>query len=112
MDAADGWSIAPTINYSCGEFYEKTFDINQLVKNLPEGTYQFRAQGFQRPGRASECSSKTVTAFIYAGLKSTRLAHITSDAQTSKLGGNESSVGGKYFPNDMEAASIYFDKGL
>ena len=112
MDAADGWSIAPTINYSCGEFYEKAFDINQQVKNLPEGTYQFRAQGFQRPGRASECSGKTVTAFIYAGLRSTRLAHITSDAQTSKLGGNESSVGGKYFPNDMEAASIYFDKGL
>lgn len=112
MDAADGWSAAPTINYSCGEFYEKTFDINQLIKNLPEGTYQFRAQGFQRPGRASECSSNTVTSFIYAGLKSTRMAHITSDAQTTKQGGSESSVGGKYFPNDMEAASIYFDKGL
>ena len=33
--------------------------------------------------------------------------------QTRKLGGNESTVGGnKYVPNNMEAASIYFKKGL
>ncbi len=112
LESADGWSSAPTINYSCGEYYEKTFDFNQIVKNLPEGTYQFRAQAFQRPGRSTECSNNQVTAYIYAGLKSTRVAHITSGAQTTKLGGSESSVGGKYFPNDMQAASIYFNKGL
>ena len=69
-------------------------------------------QGFQRPGKAEECSSRVTTANIYAGAKSARLAHITVDAQNSKLGGNESSVGGKYFPNNMQAASIYFGKGL
>ena len=33
-------------------------------------------------------------------------------AQQSKLGGNESSVNGLYIPNNMEAASKYFSKGL
>ena len=112
MQSTDGWSDSPTINYSCAEYYEKTFDFNQTVKNLPAGTYQMHVQGFQRPGKAEECSSRVTTANIYAGAKSARLAHITVDAQNSKLGGNESSVGGKYFPNNMQAASIYFGKGL
>ena len=112
MQSADGWSDAPTINYSCAEYYEKTLDFNQTVKNLPEGTYQMRVLGFQRPGKAEECSSRTTTAYIYAGAKNARINHITVDAQNSKLGGSESYAGGKYFPNNMQAASIYFGKGL
>ena len=41
------------------------------------------------------------------------MANIASEAQTKKLGGSESTVGGnKYIPNDMNSASIYFAKGL
>ena len=112
MQSTDGWSDSPTINYSCAEYYEKTFDFNQTVKNLPAGTYQMRVQAFQRPGRAEECTSKTTTALVYAGDKTVRMAHITANAQTAKLGGSESYVGGKYFPNNMQAASIYFGKGF
>lgn len=112
MQSADGWSESPTISYSCGEFYQKSFDLYQIVPHLPAGTYQWRAQAFQRPGSSSDCVNRLVNAYIYAGAKNTRLAHITSGAQSSKLGGNESYVGGKYFPNNMQAASIYFGKGL
>ena len=112
MQSADGWSESPTINYSCGEFFQKSFDLYQVVPHLPAGTYQWRAQAFQRPGSSSDCVNRLVNAYIYAGAKNTRLAHITSGAQSSKLGGNESYVGGKYFPNNMQAASIYFGKGL
>ena len=112
MDSTDGWSDAPTISYSCAEYYEKTFDFNQTVSHLPAGTYQFRCNAFQRPGKAEECTGRATTAFIYGGDKSANLAHITSDAQSTKQGGNESYVGGKYFPNNMQAASIYFGKGL
>ena len=111
MDNTDGWSDSPTLNYSCAEYYEKTFDFNQTVKNLPGGTYQLRCNAFQRPGQAAECTNRQTTAYIYAGIKSARLAHVTADAQSSKLGGSESYVGGKYFPNNMQAASIYFGKG-
>jgi hypothetical protein len=112
MDATDGWSLSPTVNYSCAEFYERLFDFNQTIDRLPAGTYQWRAKVFQRPGRASECNGKAVTAFLYAGTKSARVAHIMDGAQQSKLGGNESYVAGVYIPNDMLAASIYFGKGL
>ena len=112
MTSTDGWSESATLNYSCAEFYEKAFDFNQTVKNLPAGTYQMRVQGFQRPGKAEECSSRLATAYVYAGVKSARIAHITSDGQNAKLGGSESYVAGKYFPNNMQAAGIYFAKGL
>ena len=112
MDSTEGWSDSPTINYSCAEYYQMTFDFYQIVKNLPGGTYQMRSNAFQRPGKAEECTDRTTTAYIYAGSDSRNLAHITSDAQTKKLGGAESYVNGKYFPNDMQAASIYFGKGL
>ena len=112
MQSADGWSESPTISYSCGEFFQKAFDLYQVVPHLPAGTYQWRAQAFQRPGSSTNCVNRVVNAYIYAGAKNTRLAHITSDAQPSKLGGNESYVNGQYFPNNMQAASIYFGKGL
>ena len=39
--------------------------------------------------------------------------NIAAEAQTSKTGGSESTVGGnKYVPNNMQAASLYFAKGL
>jgi len=112
MDATDGWSDSPTLNYSCGEYYERTFDFNQTITHLPAGTYQWRAKAFQRPGRPEECASAQVTAYLYAGLKSARIAHAMDEAQNSKLGGNESTVNGHYIPNNMQAASIYFGKGL
>ena len=112
MDATEGWSDSPTISYSCGEYYERTFNFNQTISHLPAGTYQWRAKAFQRPGKAAECAGANVTAFIYAGTKSAKVAHIMDGAQQSKLGGNESYVNGLYIPNNMEAASKYFNKGL
>ena len=112
MDATDGWSGSPTLDFSCAEYYQADFDFHQTVSQLPAGTYQFRSNAFQRPGWYETCSSAAVTADIYAGTDSRKLAHITSDAQTTSQGGWESYVGGRYFPNNMESASIYFGKGL
>ena len=119
MDSTDGWSASPTLNYSCAEFYEKTFNFNQNITGLPAGNYRIMAQGFQRPGSAATAyndyvaGTNNVTAYLYAGNDSQQLAHIASEAQTAKLGGSESTVGGnKYIPNNMQAASIYFARGL
>ena len=57
--------------------------------------------------------NNNVTASLYAGDDSQLLAHIASEARSTKLGGNEATVGGnKYIPSNMEAASKYFAKGL
>ena len=109
----DGWSMGATLGYGCGEFYEKNFDFNQTVKNLPAGTYAFCVQGFQRPGTSTTCAGVAVNMTIYAGSKSAKFAHITSDAQTKKVGvGEEKVIGGKYVPNTMQATNAYFKKGL
>lgn len=114
----EGWSVSAAVSYSCAEFYEKTFDFNQTIKNLPNGNYQVSVQGFQRPGSSEDTytaynsGKDDVTAFVYGGSKSKKIKQICSEMQTKKLGGTESTVGGnKYIPNNMQAASIYFKKG-
>ena len=117
----EGWSTKPAISFSAGEFFQRTFDMYQTVDGLPAGTYQFCGQGFQRPGVAADVynafvnGTNNVNAVIYAGEKEETLSHIAAEAQSHKLGGNESSVGSNptmYIPNDMQAASIYFNTGL
>lgn len=120
MESSEGWSVAPAVNYSCGEFYEKTFDMNQILAGMPEGTYRLCAKGFQRPGSSADAWSKyssgqsKVTAFLYFGSAVQKLNDICVGASDTKLGGSESSVGSpvKYIPNDMKSASIYFSNGL
>lgn len=116
-----GWSTAPVINYNCGEFYQKSFDMNQTIMGLPAGTYELCAQGFQRPGSSTEsfndytAGNNKVMATLYAGSQSTKLKHIATEARSSKIGlGNEVAVGSptKYIPNDMQASSAYFMRGL
>lgn len=120
MNSTDGWTGTPTLNYSCGEFYQTTFDFYQTLTGLPAGTYQLCAKGFQRPGNSTTVWSNyiagkdNVTAYIYAGASQQKMADICTEAQGAKIGGAESSVGSpvKYIPNDMQSASLYFAKGM
>ena len=119
MDALEGWTGTPSLNYSCAEFFQKTFNFTQTVNQLPAGNYSFRVQGFQRPGSPTDAyndyaaGNNNVTAYAYAGTVSNKMAHIASDAQSSRLGGSEASVGDNMFiPDNMQAASRYFLKGL
>ena len=117
---ADGWSSAAAVSYGCAEFYEKAFDFNQTVKGLPAGTYAFCVQGFQRPGSSTtsyqdyKAGTNKVNALVYAGSNNEKLDHICDTILTRKIGkGNEAAVAsGKYVPNDMQAANVYFQRGF
>ena len=124
MDNASQWSgSTPTIDFSCGEFYQKTFDVYQIINGAPSGRYVFKLQAFQRPGTPSETyndyvngtGNLPVTSQAYLGSTSKPTCHIGQYAQTSKVGiGNESEVGNpvRYIPNNMQAAAAYFAKGF
>ena len=121
IDNETGWSDTPSFNYSCMEYYETTFDFKQTTADkLPKGVYQLRAQAFQRAGSSAAVyeaylnNTGVVTTEIYLGTAEAQVKHIASEAQRSKLGGTESAVGTptRYIPNDMQAASKYFKKGL
>jgi hypothetical protein len=114
-ETIDGWTTTESITdlrEQSVEFYQKTFDFSQTVEGLPAGSYGFGVQAFQRPGRPGSCSGVAVAASLYAGAASQPVAHALSDAQTAHVGGSESEVDGKFIPNDMTAAALYFAKGL
>lgn len=114
-ETIDGWTTTESITdlrEQSVEFYQKTFDFSQTVEGLPAGSYGFGVQAFQRPGWPGSCSGVTVAASLYAGAASQPVAHALSDAQTAHVGGSESEVDGKFIPNDMTAAALYFAKGL
>lgn len=128
----EGWEASndamPTMNYSCGEYFEKTFDFHQTIHyDLPKGYYRLKVQAFQRPGTTVETytawsakpATSPVTTEIYVALGSSKstpgekVKNIWDDAQTTKVGkGNESTQSGLNVPNDMQAAAAYFDNGL
>ena len=115
-----GWSVQPAFSFSCAEFYMTTFDFNQTITNLPAGTYKTTVQAFQRPGAYATAYSDyvngndKVNTLLYANTEMVKVKHIATEARTSKLGGVEASVGSptRYIPDNMEAASKYFAKGL
>ena len=123
IDNSDNWVGSPTVSYSCGEYYETSFDFNQTLEGMPAGTYVLRAQAFQRPGRAENAykayasgSNTRITTFLYAGMNSERVCNVCDYGQTTALGiGDEYSVGDDsetlYIPNDMHSASAYFARG-
>ena len=126
LASSDGWTAnnsteLPTINYSCGEFYEKNLDVSQKLSSMPKGTYEMKVQGFQRPGSISTVftdyanGNNNVNPFIYLSNARNKqvICNIMQDAQDQKQGkGKESTVGTQYVPNDMQSASAYFAKGL
>jgi len=118
---ASGWSgSVPACSYGCGEFFQTSFEFYQIIKGLPLGTYKFIGQGFQRPGPYTSvydpylAGNYTINSYIYMGNKSKKLCHICDEAQSKKIGGLEQAVGSPavYIPDNMEAAGVYFDKGL
>lgn len=110
--STEGWSLTATVSQGCAEFYQKTFDFNQTVKNLPKGTYKFTVQAFQRPGSVANAANNKSNGTVYAGTKSAKMLHITDGGQAKALGkGREKTIGGKNVPDDMTAAAAYFQKG-
>lgn len=118
---ATGWSATPTISNSCGEYYQSTFNLNQSLKNMPGGTYQFKGQAFQRPGTSADVyaaylnGTDNVVAELYAGTKSVKIMNVAAEAQTVKQHADDVAVGTnptKYMPNTMASASQYFKKGF
>lgn len=96
-----------------------TFDMYQSLKNMPEGTYLWCVQGFQRPGSSANSYSdyiagkNNVAASLYGGNKSVKIQHIATEAQKKRIHSTDAAVGGtNYIPNTMEGSSHYFTEGM
>lgn len=115
-DGTNGWSSAGTVNYSCVEFFQSNFDMNQTTKlKMPVGTYEVRANAFQRPGSKDatygQGETDNVNTTLYLKTATQKVKNIWADAQSKSLGGSTYNKGGLYIPDNMEAASKWFAAG-
>lgn len=120
IETLDGWTGNATLNYSCAEFYQSTFNFYQTLKDMPAGIYQLRVQAFQRPGSSADAytvysadPNSNITTNIYIASTSAKVKNVCAEALKSKVGiGREVEVGNGFIPNDMQSTSGYFAKGL
>ena len=115
-DGTNGWSTSGTVNYSCVEFYQANFDMNQTTKlKLPAGTYEVRVNAFQRPGSKEntygQSGTDNVTTNLYIKSTLQKVKNIWADAQPKTLGGSTYNQNKLYIPDNMEAASKWFAGG-
>lgn len=113
--SAEGWSGAPTVNYGCAEKFNTTFDVYQVIKGLPAGTYLLTCQGFYRDGSYANAVShyqsgtENANAVLYANTSSVELPSIICGADSKGAVGVKTAVG--YLPDNMEQADLYFRAG-
>ena len=118
-DSAEGWSLDPARSYGSVEFYQTTFDLYQVLPDMPAGTYRFTADAFQRPGSNADVytaysgGTDNVNAVIYVNNSSQKIKNVMSGAQASSISNGEYTTdGGTYTPNNMESGSAYLNRNF
>ena len=120
-DATTGWTTnqTPGYSYQTAEFFEKTFNFYQTLKNMPAGTYKLTANAFQRPGAYDAVlqpflkGTAKVTSSLYIGSTSATVKHICEGRQKdSPHSGSKWLSDDTYIPDNMASAAAYFAKGL
>src|SRR5574344_1649163 len=106
---ATGWSETPSLGSNCSEMYNRTFDLNQTIENMPAGSYDlsvtaFHRQGFYTSGIETVAIDNTN---LYANETPAPMKSLyyTTEGQVFTNGtGN--------YANSMADAQVVFDKGL
>lgn len=126
-NTTEGWNITHTgdlnTRVQCNEFYQATFDMYQTLTGLPNGSYTLSVKAFMRPGWADAVYTdytngiNKVSAKLYVNNDESTIKNIMEHLQDTKLYNSEnggladSEVNGKFIPNGMEGAQVYFGKG-
>lgn len=111
-NSTDGWTGAGSVGSYTIEFYQKTFNMYQEVKNLPAGKYRLMAKGYERPksndgGAAYRAGTETIYARLYARSNQFKEFSVpfTSLYKHSYTGSGSSNG----YANTMSAAYILFN---
>lgn len=120
ISSNEGWSTSFTYQNNVGEMYTaNAFTISQTTSlKLPIGTYQLRAQAFQRAGSYADAYPKykdgteEIKASLFLKGKATKIKSIFDDAQPRTMGTGSVDVdNGVFIPNTMQSAYSYFRRG-
>lgn len=126
-NSSNGWQWqsnagSQTVNLGCMEFWNGTFDLWQTV-TLPQGHYRLSVQAFYRckdnfdnnnPGWGDYFDylngTQNITGYMYAGETSQKLVSVYTESRDTPYG-DWARIGGKYYPNGMNSASLFFGEG-
>jgi hypothetical protein len=106
-----GWEGAGAVNYHEVEFYQKTFDMYQVISGLPAGKYRLIAKGFERPktndsGTAYKAGTETIYARLYANTTGYTEVNVPFNSLYKHAYTGAGSSNG--YVNTMAAAEIMF----
>ena len=123
-NTTEGWSGATVVGGRSDatsnqeqEFFEKSFDMYQVITGVPNGRYILKWKGFHRPGKkedvAVEYASGTdnASAVVYGNEVQKTMKNIASETSETSLNGRDYEYNGRYFSDTMEGARAYFDAG-
>ena len=118
-----GWTCthsaqaALNVNFDCMEVYNGTFDISQILSDLPKGYYRLSAQAFYRAGSHEvsywnrQGGSEGLTAVIYAGNNEQIVKSIYDCTFNGVADDLWSPDDNSFYPNWMYSASVQFGNG-
>jgi len=114
------WNGGPTIKGDNtnmnGEKYNTTFDVYQILTNIPNGTYEISLQAYYRDGNYDEAAelrqngTEVINAYLYAQNESIALPSIFDEAGNHGTTGVNTTFG--YVPDSQPQASAYLSSGL
>ncbi|MCR4835035.1 MAG: hypothetical protein K5899_01430 [Bacteroidaceae bacterium] len=128
-NAPNDLSDTPTLSSGCAEVYHNTFNMYQLVRNMPKGAFRLTAQAYERNDDPSgiwetewdEGPQVGIHAVLYANDYSSKVNHIMAGAQSECIyRANDSdsyptdtyaSAHDMWVPNSMDGANFYFNLG-
>ena len=117
-----------TMVSGCAEVYQNSFDMYQVIRNMPKGCYKLTVQAFERNDKNGTTAGKpaddynqygdaNLGAVLYADDAQTKVCHIYQYATTDLIfsnGGWFSDVNAgtetepAYIPNGMDGANYHF----
>ncbi len=128
-NAPNDLSDTPTLSSGCAEVYHNTFNMYQLVRNMPKGAFRLTAQAYERNDNPSgiwetewdEGPQVGIHAVLYANEYSSKVNNIMAGAQNECIyRANDSdgyptdtyaSAHDMWVPNSMDGANFYFNLG-
>lgn len=115
----DGWQWESTAwstntDFETQEFWNGTFNMYQVINNLPNGKYRVGVQAFYRRGENNNAYNYYInnlgklTAKLYANDAETTVVSVFSEGSNYWMNGCVN-YGNLYYPNNMESANYFFN---
>ena len=115
FSSEDGWKGEPTYRSGCGEEFNKTFDLHQILTNMKPGIYTIKCNALYRTknndaGAAHKAGTENIQAYLYANEKKVKIKSLYSETwPNASLFSSSDNLNG--YPHSMHAANIRFAEG-